>query len=84
MLLDLQDPLNTPHPKAKTTQATPSPSPNPPSPPSNCHSTCQNRWQMPRKHMLEIPARMTGGMILHLLRRARHNDLAALIATLGS
>ena len=31
------------------------------------------------QHLLEIPARMASGMLRHLLRRARHHDLAALM-----
>ena len=39
---------------------------------------------MLRQRLLQIPARMASGMLRHLLRRARHHDLAALIATFGS
>ena len=36
------------------------------------------------QHLLEIPARMAGGMLRYLLRRARHHNLAALIAAFGA
>ena len=32
------------------------------------------------QHLLEIPARMTGGMFCHLLRSATHHDLASLVS----
>jgi len=62
------------------TQATPGPSPTPPTPPS----TSQDLWWMLLQHLLEVPARMAGGMLRHLLRRARHHDLATLIAPFWS
>jgi len=37
---------------------------------------------MLRQHLLQIPARMAGGMLRHRLRRARHHDLAAFVAAL--
>jgi len=36
------------------------------------------------QHLLEVPARMAGGMLRHLLRRARHHDLATLITSFWS
>ena len=39
---------------------------------------------MLHQHLLQIPARATGVMLCHLLRRARHHDLTALIAAFGS
>ena len=63
-----------------TTQATPRPSPTPSTPPSNHHSTCQDLWRMLLQHLLEIPARMAGGMLCHRFRGTHHHDLAALIA----
>jgi len=36
------------------------------------------------QHLLEVSARMAGGMLRHFLRRARHHDLAALIAAFWS
>ena len=59
-------------------QATPSPSPTPPRPPSNRHSTCQDLWRMLLKHLLEVSARMAGGMLCHRLRGAHHHDLSSL------
>ena len=39
---------------------------------------------MPRQHLLQIPARMASVMLCHILRRARYDDLAALIGASGS
>ncbi len=36
------------------------------------------------QHFLEIPARMTGGMLCHRFRSAHHHDLASLISAIGS
>jgi len=36
------------------------------------------------QHLLEVPTRMASGMLRHLLRCARHHDLAALIAAFWS
>ena len=36
---------------------------------------------MLRQHLLEVPARVAGGMGCHLLRSSRHDNLTALIAT---
>ena len=34
-------------------------------------------WRMLLQHLLEIPARMAGGMLCHRFGGAHHNDLAA-------
>ena len=34
------------------------------------------------QHLLEVSARMTGGMLRHLLRRSSHHDLAPFISTI--
>ena len=36
------------------------------------------------QHLLEVSARMTGGMLCHRFRGAYHHDLAALVAAIGS
>ena len=36
------------------------------------------------QHLLEIPTRMTGGMLSHLFWGSRHHDFSALIAPIGS
>ena len=36
------------------------------------------------QHLLEVSARMAGGMLCHRFRGAHHHDLAALIAAIGS
>ena len=41
-------------------------------------STHHHHRRMLRQHLLQIPARMAGGVLCNLLRRARHHDLAAL------
>ena len=42
----------------------------PPTQPSNHHSNCQDLWRMLLQHLLEVPARMAGGMLCHRLRGA--------------
>ena len=36
------------------------------------------------QHLLEIAPRMGGGMLRHLLRGARHDDLSSLVAPFGT
>ena len=36
------------------------------------------------QHLLEVSARVTGGMLRHLFRSSRHHDLAAFISPIGS
>ena len=49
-------------------------------PPSDLH--CLRRMLL--QHLLEIPARMTGGMLCHRFRGSHHHDLSSLIAPIGS
>jgi len=61
-----------------TAQATPSPSRTPPRPPSNRHSNCHCLWRMLLQHLLEVSARMAGGMLCHRIRGAHYRDLVPL------
>jgi len=36
-------------------------------------------WRMLLQHLLEVPARMAGGMLCHRFRGANHHDLTSLI-----
>jgi len=47
-------------------------------PPSNSHNL---KWML-LQHLLEVSARMAGGMLCHRFRGAHHHDLAALITAI--
>ena len=75
MLLDPQPLPSKPPPK---------PLPVLPLPLQDHLQTSQDLRRMLRQHLLEVSARMAGGMLCHRLRGAHHHDLTALIAAFWS